>query len=124
MANTYNFPDPFGGADVPTLVGRLISGALAVIGAIFFIMFLWGGVSYMMAGGTAEKVKKAQQTLVNAVIGIVIIALSYTLVSFVIERIAGAASGQPAAQSQPGTPTESEQSPGSSKLPPNVTPIY
>ena len=42
---------------------------------------------YLTAGGTADRVKKATQTLTNAVIGLVIVAFSYMLVTFVINTI-------------------------------------
>lgn len=110
--NKYGFPDPLGGAKVPELVNRLVTATLSVVGAIFFVMFLWGGVTYLTAGGAAEKVKKAQTTLVNAVIGIGIVVLSYTLVSFVIDTLVGAQKKKATSSEQqapPATPPEANQ---------------
>ncbi|MFH2232396.1 MAG: hypothetical protein ABII13_04505, partial [Patescibacteria group bacterium] len=81
------FPDPLN-ADVPTLVNRIVSATLATVGAVFFIMFLWGGWLWMTAGGGTEKVEKSIKTLRNAVIGLIIVATSYALVTFVINVIA------------------------------------
>lgn len=86
--NKYNFPDPLGGANIQTVIGRLISAALSLVGAIFFVMFLWGGWLWMSAGGDAAKVKKATTTLVNAVIGLIIVAAAYGVTSFVINILA------------------------------------
>lgn len=88
------FPDPLGGADVPELVRRLIDAVLGLVGALFFVMFLWGGFRYMTAGGDASQVKGARTTLLNAVIGIVIIGLSYAIVTAVIGALV--AGGTPA----------------------------
>jgi hypothetical protein len=87
-ANKYNFPDPLGGANIQTVISRLISAALSLVGAIFFVMFLWGGWLWMSAGGDAAKVKKATTTLTNAVIGLVIVAAAYGITSFVIDTLA------------------------------------
>lgn len=86
--NKYNFPDPLGGANIQTVVGNLISAALSLVGAIFFVMFLWGGFQWMSAGGDSAKVKKATTTLMNAVIGLIIVAASYGITSFIIEVMA------------------------------------
>ncbi len=94
--SSYGFPDLLQGAKIPELVNRLVYATLSVVGALFFLMFLWGGVMYLTAGGTAEKVKKATQILTNAVIGLVIVALSYTLVAFVIDTIVKGQGGETA----------------------------
>lgn len=92
--NKYNFPDPLGGANIQTVVGNLISAALSLVGAIFFVMFLWGGFQWMSAGGDSAKVKKATTTLMNAVIGLIIVAAAYGITSFVIDTLVkGAAQG-------------------------------
>ena len=88
-AKTFCFPDPLtgacgvegGGVQVPILVQRIISAVLSLVGALFFVMFLWGGTRYLTAGGDAESVKKARKILSNAVIGMLIIALSYAIVA-------------------------------------------
>lgn len=69
---------------------RVVTGALSIAGAIFFVMFLWGGVRYLTAGGSAEDVKKARQILTNAVIGMVIVALAYVLTYNVIYALTNA----------------------------------
>jgi hypothetical protein len=83
-AAPYGFPDPLNDADVPTLINRIITQVLGIIGALFFLMFLWGGFQYMTAEGDAKKVANARRTLVNAVIGIVIIAAAYGIVQSLI----------------------------------------
>ncbi len=88
----YGFPDPLCGADIPQIVNRLISAVLGLSGGLFFVYFLWGGFKYMTAGGDSKDVQAAQKTLSNAVIGLVIIALSYAIVTNIINIIAGASS--------------------------------
>lgn len=84
---TFNFPDPLGGADVPTIVYRLINSVLLLSGALFFVMFLWGGITWMISEGDKSKVEKSTKTLRNAVIGLAIIATSYVLVTNIINLL-------------------------------------
>lgn len=109
QANSYGFPDLLQGAKIPELVNRLVYATLSIVGALFFVMFLWGGVMYLTAGGTADRVKKATQTLTNAVIGLVIVAFSYMLVTFVINTIVTGKEGNTESQ----TPATSYSAPRS-----------
>jgi hypothetical protein len=87
QAAPYGFPDPLNSPDVPTLVNRIVTAVLGLIGALFFIMFLWGGFQYMTAGGDAKQVQSSRTTLLNAVIGMAIIAMAYGIVNAVIESL-------------------------------------
>ncbi|MBU1629628.1 hypothetical protein KKF59_04800, partial [Patescibacteria group bacterium] len=58
---------------------------LLLVGGLFFVMFLWGGVTWMISEGDKTKVEKATKTLKNAVIGIAIVATSYILVTNIIK---------------------------------------
>jgi len=93
MAAPYGFPDPLNNATVPILVNRIVTAILGIVGALFFVMFLWGGFKYMTAGGEAKKVQDAQKTLVNAVIGLILIGTSYAIASEVLKAIAAGSAG-------------------------------
>ncbi len=92
-SNSYGFPDPFAGASIQSVIGNVIRGILTLVGVLFFLMFLWGGWTYMTAGGDSSKVQSAKTTLMNAVIGLIIIALSYAIVFQIIDAIGRAGSG-------------------------------
>lgn len=79
---------PLGNVDIATIIQRLIIAVLSIAGAIFFALFFWGGVRYLTAGGDAEGVKKARTTLVNAVIGMIIVGASYAIVYNIIDALA------------------------------------
>lgn len=96
--NKYNFQDPFQGADVNKIVNNIISAGLSLVGALFFVMFLWGGVTWMTAGGEAKRVESASKTLTNAVIGLIIVAMAYAIVNQIATSISAGQQGAPAAQ--------------------------
>ena len=58
---------------------------LFIIGAISVIMLIIGGIRYVVSGGDSSAITSAKNTILYAVVGIVIAILAYALVNFVIE---------------------------------------
>lgn len=66
---------------VITLLKNVITQAGAFAGIFALIMFLYGAFNYTTSAGNEEKVKKATGTMIWSIIGLVIIALSYTIIT-------------------------------------------
>ncbi len=79
--------------DVRLVVARIIRTVLGLLGIIALVIVLYGGFSYMTAGGDDEKVGSAKKILVNGGIGLLIILSSYAITSFVISRLVSATTG-------------------------------
>ncbi|QQS20208.1 hypothetical protein IPL85_02020 [Candidatus Saccharibacteria bacterium] len=62
-----------------------IVAVVAGIGAIIIILI--SGFRYITSGGDTQKVTSAKHTLVGAIIGLVIIVLAQTIITYVIKRI-------------------------------------
>ena len=71
---------------IANTVARLLMG---LIGAVAFVAFVYGGISFIIAAGNAERVAKAKKVLINAVIGIVIVLLAWEIVNLTIGILAG-----------------------------------
>lgn len=71
----------------PEIVGSVIKIAISFLGLIFIILAIISGYSWMTANGNEEKVKKAQTTLKEAIIGLVISISVWTLWSFIFEKL-------------------------------------
>lgn len=59
-----------------------------VIGLLYFIAVvfaLWGGFQILTAGGDEEKVKKGKTTLIQAVIGLIVIFLASSIIRWVVQ---------------------------------------
>ncbi len=69
------------------VVGRLINIVLGLTGIALFGYLLYGGIRWMTAGGEKEKVEKSTSTLRNAVAGMIIIALAYSVSVFVLSQL-------------------------------------
>lgn len=63
---------------------------LFVIGAISVIMLIIGGIRYVVSNGDSSAVTGAKNTILYAVIGIVVAILAYALVNFVITSFTNA----------------------------------
>jgi hypothetical protein len=58
-----------------------------VVGVIAVIMIIVGGVKYITSGGDAGNVTGAKNTILYAVVGLVIVALAQIIVRFVLDTV-------------------------------------
>ena len=70
-------------------IGTVITTIISFVGVIFLILMVAGGLIWMTAGGSEEKVTKAKKLIVNAVIGVIITMFSYVIVNVIMQGIAG-----------------------------------
>ena len=78
---------------VNALIARVISWMLIISFAVAVLFLIIGGFQYMTSAGNEEAAEKGKGTVVNALIGIVIIIMSYVLVSVVSNAIGKSGSG-------------------------------
>lgn len=62
---------------------------LFLIGAISVIMLIIGGIRYTISGGDSSQVTAAKNTILYAIVGIVVALLAFAIVNFVLEQFAG-----------------------------------
>jgi hypothetical protein len=74
------------GVTVNKMVKTVISLLSFVIGVVAVIMIIVGGLKYITSGGDAGKVTSAKNTILYAVIGLVIVALAQVIVRFVLQK--------------------------------------
>ncbi|MBR5027023.1 hypothetical protein IKX64_00275, partial [Candidatus Saccharibacteria bacterium] len=60
---------------------------LYIVGIIAVIMLIWGGIRYVVSGGDAKKVTDAKNTILYAIIGLIISFLAYAIVRFVVNAL-------------------------------------
>jgi len=61
-----------------------------VIGAICVIMLIWGGIRYTTSAGNSANVTSAKNTIMYAIIGLIIAFLAYAIVNWVLGSLSGA----------------------------------
>ncbi len=69
------------------IVTKGINTALFVIGALAVIMLIYGGIRYTISAGDAKQVEAAKNTILYAIIGIVVALLAGAVVNFVLTNL-------------------------------------
>ncbi len=75
----------FGGdGSIFTLVVNIL---LFVIGAISVLMLIWGGIRYTTSAGNSASVTAAKNTIMYAIIGLIVAFLAFAIVNWVLGSI-------------------------------------
>lgn len=69
---------------------------LFILGAISVIMIIIGGLRYVISGGDSAAVTAAKNTILYAIVGVIVALLAYAAVTFVIDSFTPGASGNTA----------------------------
>jgi len=51
------------------------------------LMFIYGGFIMIFSGGSPDRVQKGKQTLLNAIIGLVIVFSAYAIIQFTLSAV-------------------------------------
>ena len=62
----------------------VVNVLLFVIGAISVIMLIYGGIRYTTSGGNANSVTAAKNTIMYAIIGLIVALFAYAIVNWVV----------------------------------------
>jgi ribosome-associated translation inhibitor RaiA len=74
-------------SNINTKITHLINWLSAIIGIVAVIMIIFGGFKYITSGGNDTSVASAKKTILYALIGLVIVALSQLIVKFVLQNV-------------------------------------
>ncbi len=66
---------------------RITNTVLLIIGLVSVVMLLYGGLRYIISGGDSKKVTEAKNTVLYAIIGLIVAILAYAIVNFVLNAI-------------------------------------
>ena len=74
----------FGDGSIFTTIVNIL---LFIIGAVSVIMLIIGGIKYTVSGGDSGQVTSAKNTILYAIIGLVIAFLAFAVVNWVLGRL-------------------------------------
>jgi len=80
-------------ADIAVGFNSLIKLLLGGMGAVALVYFTWGGIQWLTSGGSAERVNRGKQIMINTVFSIILAFGSYLLVAFFINDVLNASDG-------------------------------
>ena len=72
---------------VNNLVGKIINIFSVIVGIVAVIMIIVGGFRFITSGGDSAKVTSARNTIIYAIIGLIIVALAQIIVKYVLTNI-------------------------------------
>ncbi len=88
--NSVNSTAGLGSSSLGVIIGRIINILFGLLGAVVISFVIYGGYLWMTAAGDEKQVTQAKDVLKNTVIGLVIIASSYAITSYIMSRLFGA----------------------------------
>jgi hypothetical protein len=72
---------------VNNLIHTIVNLLSAVVGIVAVIMIIFGGLRYITSGGNDSSVTGAKNTILYAIIGLIIVALAQVLVRFTLNKV-------------------------------------
>lgn len=73
---------------INNIITIIINAFSLVVGIASVIMIIIGGLRYIISGGEAGNVTSAKNTILYAIIGLVVVALAQFIVKFVLSKVA------------------------------------
>ncbi|MBT7553448.1 hypothetical protein HN670_03190 [bacterium] len=66
------------------LLTKLLIGA---VGALALLYFIWGGIQWLTSYGNLEKIRRGREIMINTIVAIVVVFLSFLLVEFFVNDV-------------------------------------
>jgi len=73
--------------DFVRLFANVSQWILGIVGSLALLMFIYGGLMFIISSGSSEKVTKAKEIIIGAVIGLVIVFTSYMIIQFTMDAL-------------------------------------
>jgi hypothetical protein len=79
----------FGMTGVFTIISNTL---LFIVGALAVLMLIVGGLRYVLSGGNQTSVTAAKNTVLYAIVGLIVSILAYAVINFVLSSLIGGGS--------------------------------
>ncbi|MDO5343430.1 MAG: pilin [Candidatus Saccharibacteria bacterium] len=70
-----------------SIVQKVVNIILFVLGVLAVIMIIVGGFRYVTSGGDSNKLTSAKNTILYAVIGLIVALFAYAIVNWVVKQV-------------------------------------
>ena len=84
---TETLPNFLKTSDPNVIIGRIIKALIGIAGSLALLMFIYGGVMWLISRGNTAYIEKGKKAMMLAAIGLVIIFTSYILVKLIITAL-------------------------------------
>ncbi len=70
-----------------SIFNTIVNILLFLIGGLSVIMLIWGGIRYTTSGGNSSSVTAAKNTIMYAIIGLIVAFLAFAIVNWVLTTV-------------------------------------
>ncbi|MBI2589009.1 hypothetical protein HYW35_02280 [Candidatus Saccharibacteria bacterium] len=82
------------GTNIDNTIAKFVNVFSVIIGVIAVVMIIVGGFRYITSAGNTEKLTQAKNTIMYAIIGLVVVALAQAISSFVLSKTTDCVKGK------------------------------
>ncbi len=75
--------DPTGAGGISKLLSNLVALIYVIAAIVLILMILWGAYDWMTSEGEKEKIEKARNKIINALIGILLFAVAFAVIQVI-----------------------------------------
>ena len=75
--------------ELSDVIQNIVKAVIGVCGVVAVVFIVIGGINYMTSNGDTSKIEKAKKTIIYALIGLAVAALSFVIVNWGIKAING-----------------------------------
>lgn len=76
-----------GGFNIQEFVGSAVNAVLGIIGVVFLVLIVYGGMLWMLSEGDETKVGKARGLIFHSIIGLILVLSAYAITNFVVSAV-------------------------------------
>ena len=76
-----------GTADLEQSAIEIVQWLLSVLALVSVVMIIVGGFRWMFSSGNEERIDSAKKTISSAIIGLIIVLLSWAIITFVVSAV-------------------------------------
>lgn len=69
------------------IIPKVINIMLFIVGVLAVFMMIYGGIRYVLSGGDNTKVKDAKNTILYAIVGLIVAILGYAIVGWIVSML-------------------------------------
>lgn len=73
---------------INNIIRHFVNVLSAIVGVVAVIMIIIGGFRYITSGGNDTSITSAKNTILYAIVGLIVVALAQVLVHFVLRNLA------------------------------------
>jgi len=75
--------------DITIIIQDTLNWIAGIVFVIALIMLIWSAILYLTAGGSEDRVKRAKNYLIYAIVGVAVALLAYSVVPFLTTVLGG-----------------------------------